>query len=77
MFGLEERKYEEVCYEIVHGDRKDTQTNEYISLYPIMDFNQSFGCYDTLEGANCQTVYPERKTQREAAIEAVQQIGFH
>ncbi len=54
----------------------DNQTNEYTSLYPIMDFNQSFGCYDTLEGANCQTVYPERKTQREAAIEAVQQIGL-
>ena len=54
----------------------DNETNDYISLYPIMDFNQSFGCYDTLEGANCQTVYPERKTQREAAIEAVGISGF-
>lgn len=54
----------------------DNETNDYISLYPIMDFNQSFGCYDTLEGANCQTVYPERKTQREAAIEAVGYIGL-
>lgn len=27
-------------------------------------------------GANCQTVYPERKTQREAAIEAVRNIGL-
>ena len=54
----------------------DNETNDYISLYPIMDFNQSFGCYDTLEGANCQTVYPERKTQREAAIEAVGHIGL-
>lgn len=55
----------------------DNQTNEYVSLYPIMDFNQSFGSYDTIDGANCQTVYPERKTQREAAIEAVRNIGLH
>lgn len=55
----------------------DNQTNEYVCLYPIMDFNQSFGSYDTIEGANCQTVYPERKTQREAAIEAVRKIGLH
>ena len=54
----------------------DNETNDYISLYPIMDFNQSFGWYDTLEGANCQTFYPERKTQREAAIEAVGYIGL-
>ena len=55
----------------------DNQTNKYISLYPIMDFNQSFGGYDTIEGANCQTVYPEKKTQREAAVEAVRNIGLH
>jgi hypothetical protein len=55
----------------------DNQTNQYISLYPIMDFNQSFGSYDTIEGANCQTVYPEKKTQREAAVDAVRNIGLH
>lgn len=55
----------------------DNQTNEYISLYPIMDFNQCFGSYDTIDGANCQTVYPEKRTQREAAIEAVRNIGLH
>lgn len=55
----------------------DNETNAYISLYPIMDFNQSFGSYDTMDGANCQTVYPERKTQRQAAIEAVKEIGLH
>lgn len=42
-----------------------------------MDFNQSFGSYDTIDGANCQTVYPEKKTQREAAIEAVRHVGIH
>ena len=54
----------------------DNQTNEYVSLYPIMDLNQSFGSYDTIDGANCQTVYSEKKTQREAAIEAVRNIGL-
>jgi len=55
----------------------ENQTNEYVSLYPVMDFNQSFGSYDTIEGANCLTVFPERRTQREAAIEAVRNIGLH
>ena len=55
----------------------DNETNEYLSLYPIMDFNMSFGNYDTLEGARCQTVYPQRKTQREAAAEAVCQVGLN
>ena len=39
-----------------------------------MDFNMSFQTYDTLDGANCQTVGSRRLTQREAAIEAVQTI---
>lgn len=55
----------------------NNRTNEYVSLYPIMDFNQSFGSYDTIDGANCQPIYPEKKTQREAAIEAVKEIGLH
>lgn len=54
----------------------DNATNEPISLYPLMDFNQSFLSYDTLDGANCQTVYPKKQTQREAAIEAVKVIGL-
>lgn len=55
----------------------NNHTNEYVSLYPIMDFNQSFGSYDTIDGANCQTVHPEKRTQREAAVEAVRNIGLH
>lgn len=54
----------------------DNSTNEYISLYPLMDFNQCFLAYDNIDGANCQTVFPRRITQREAAIEAVQKIGL-
>ena len=54
----------------------DNETNQYLSLYPIMDFNQSFYSYDTLEGARCQTVLPKQMTQREAAIKAVQKTGL-
>ncbi len=54
----------------------DNETNRYISLYPVMDFNQCFLAYGDLDGANCQTVLPERMTQREAAIEAVRKIGL-
>lgn len=54
----------------------DNDTNDYVSLYPIIDFNQCFQSYDTLEGANCQTVLPAKMTQREAAVEAVKKIGL-
>ena len=54
----------------------DNNTNKYISLYPVMDFNQCFLSYDDLDGANCQTVLPDRMTQREAAVEAVKKIGL-
>ena len=54
----------------------DNRTNTYISLYPVMDFNQCFRAYDDLEGANCLTVLPERMSQRQAALEAVRQIGL-
>ncbi|MBE6008917.1 MAG: hypothetical protein E7235_06940 [Lachnospiraceae bacterium] len=55
----------------------DNKTNKPISLHPLMDFNQSFNAYDTLEGANCQTVMPSSMTQKEAAIEAVKKIGLN
>lgn len=54
----------------------DNTTNKYVSIYPLMDFNQSFGAYDTIDGANCLTVFPKRMSQREAAIEAVRHIGL-
>lgn len=54
----------------------DNNTNRCVSLYPLMDFNQCFLSYDSIEGANCQTVFPKRMTQREAATEAVKQIGL-
>lgn len=54
----------------------DNVTNQPVSLYPVIDFNMSFHAYDKLDGANCQTVVPQKLTQREAAIEAVQAIGL-
>lgn len=70
-----------ILREILTGIQKtggfliDNETNEYIYLYPVMDFNQCFLSYDDLDGANCQTVLPEKMTQREAAVEAVRKIG--
>ena len=54
----------------------DNSTNKIISLYPLMDFNQSFLAYDTLDGGRCQTVGKRQLSQREAAIEAVKCIGL-
>lgn len=54
----------------------DNTDNHYVSLYPLMDFNQAFYSYDTLSGANCQTVLPVKMTQQEAALEAVKHIGL-
>ena len=36
----------------------DNETNRWISLYPIMDFNQSFLSYNTIDGASCQPLFP-------------------
>ena len=55
----------------------DNRTNQAVSLHALMDFNQSFQSYHTLEGANCQTVYPRKQNQKEAAVEAVAKIGLN
>ena len=54
----------------------DNRNNLWISLYPLMDFNQCFLAYDNLEGARCQTTVSRTVSQREAAIEAVKVIGL-
>ncbi len=55
----------------------ENKKNKLISLHPLMDFNLSFQSYDTIEGAGCQTALPQRMTQKEAAIQAVQKNGLH
>lgn len=52
------------------------QTNTPISLHHLMDFNQAFTAYDSIEGANCLTT-PTQMTQKEAAIEVVKKIGLN
>ena len=52
-------------------------TNKPMRLHKLMDFNQAFHEYDQLDGANCQTLFGEHLTQRDAAVLAVQQIGLN
>ena len=51
--------------------------NKPISLHPLMDFNQSFQMYDSLDGANCQTCFGERMNQKQAALQAVERVGLN
>ncbi len=55
----------------------DNAKNKPVCIHKLMDFNQAFHAYDSLDGANCQTVFPEKLTQKEAAIQAVKQIGLN
>ncbi|MBE5754845.1 MAG: hypothetical protein E7340_05910 [Clostridiales bacterium] len=54
----------------------DNKTNELLNLHPLMDFNKAFTTYDDLAGAKCLTTR-EARTQMQAAIEAVKQIGLN
>ena len=54
----------------------DNATNQPIRLYDLMDFNKAFHSYDNIDGANCLTCR-DRKSQKEAAIEAVKVIGLN
>ncbi len=55
----------------------NNSNNQPICLHKLMDFNQSFQSYDSVEGANCQTTFGIRMTQKEAALEAVRNIGLN
>lgn len=53
----------------------DNKTNKPVRLYDLMDFNKAFSEYDTEDGTGSLT---ERgKSQKEAAITAVKQIGLN
>ena len=51
--------------------------NKPVCLHKLMDFNQAFCAYDSLEGANCQTVFWDHMTQRQAALQAVKRVGLN
>lgn len=55
----------------------DTKNNKPISLHKLMDFNRAFYAYDNIDGANCQTTFYKKMSQREAAEEAVRKIGLN
>ena len=55
----------------------DNQTNQPLRLHDLMDFNRAFQQYDTLDGANCLTTGKWHLSQREAAVEAVKEIGLN
>lgn len=55
----------------------DNETNQPIRLHDLMDFNRSFQQYDTPEGANCLTVGKRHLSQKDAAVEAVRNIGLN
>lgn len=55
----------------------DNRTNQPVRLFDLMDLNQTFLAYDTIEGANCMTTGNRKISQREAAVEAVKIIGLN
>lgn len=55
----------------------DNKIGQAVRLHDLMDFNQSFMSYSVVDGARCQTITDRIVSQREAALEAVQQIGLN
>lgn len=58
----------------------DNRTGKPLRLHDLMDFNQSFHAYDTVEGAGCQTFLSDsaqKKSQLDAAIEGVKRVGLN
>lgn len=51
--------------------------NKPVRLYDLMDFNQAFYSYDSLDGSNCQTMFGEHISQKDAAVRAVKKIGLN
>ena len=61
----------------IYAANQETETGEILRLHDLMDFNQAFSAYDSVDGAGCQTIPGRKLTQLEAALEAVQQIGLN
>ncbi len=55
----------------------DNSNNKPICLHKLMDFNRAFDSYGTMEGADCQTVFGMNMTQKEAALQAVGEVGLN
>ncbi len=55
----------------------NNSNNKPMRLHKLMDFNQAFHAYDTVEGTNCQTAFRKRMSQKEAAVYAVKKAGLN
>lgn len=88
MIGLDKQNYymmNIVDYLVGNTDRHwgnwgiliDNSNNKPLCIHKLMDFNQAFHAYDSLEGANCLTLFWKKATQKEAAVQAVKEIGLH
>lgn len=55
----------------------NNKNNHPVKLHPLMDFNQAFNGYRSIEGANCQTAFGRKLSQMEAAIEGVKAVGLN
>ena len=53
-----------------------TADNRLQTLYPLMDFNQAFQAYQTIDGAKCLTT-EKNMSQKEAAVIGVQHVGLN
>lgn len=53
------------------------RNNKPVGLHKLMDFNRAFSAYDTIDGANCQTSFGQKLSQREAAQQAVKRNGLN
>lgn len=54
----------------------DNKSNKLLKLHSLMDFNKSFNSYNDTDGAKCLTT-PNLMSQKDAAIEAVREIGLN
>jgi hypothetical protein len=55
----------------------DNRNNKPLRLHDLMDFNQAFHAYDTIDGAGCQTTLDRSLSQKDAAVQAVREIGLN
>lgn len=62
---------------IIYSGENYNLSENAVCLYKLMDFNQAFHAYNQIEGANCQTAFGKRMTQKEATVQAVTKIGLN
>lgn len=55
----------------------NNSNNKPLCLHKLMDFNQAFHAYDSIEGANCQTLFRKHMSQMEAAVLSVKKVGLN